>query len=112
MLVLRILLFVVLSALCAVSPLGAQTLYGSLTGNITDASGAVVPNAKVEALNVATGVAKSTQTDERGSYLMSDLQPGTYKVTVTAPSFSPRILNEAPVSVNSTFRLDVSLSVT
>lgn len=110
--VLRILLFMVLSAVCAVFPLGAQTLYGSLTGNVTDASGAVVPNAKVEALNVATGVVKSTQTDDRGAYLMSDLQAGTYKVTVTAASFSPRILNEAPVSVNSTFRLDVSLSVT
>jgi len=107
----RIALSVFLCLTCAFSPLNAQTLYGSLTGNVTDASAAAVPNAKVEALNVATGVVKSTQTDERGAYLMSDLQPGTYKVTVSAPAFSTRVLNDAQVTLNSTFRLDVSLSV-
>ena len=60
----------------------AQVLYGSLTGNVTDASGAAVPGAKVEALNVGTGVSKQAVTDDRGTYLFSDLQPGTYKVTI------------------------------
>jgi protocatechuate 3,4-dioxygenase beta subunit len=59
-------------------PAAAQTLYGSLTGNVTDASGAAVPNAKVDVLNVGTGILKTAQTDERGSYLFNDLQPGTY----------------------------------
>ena len=66
----------------------AQTLYGSLTGNVTDSTNASVPNAKVEALNTGTGVAKQMITDERGNYLMSDLQPGTYKVTISAPAFA------------------------
>jgi hypothetical protein len=47
--------------------LQAQVLYGSLTGNLTDASGAAVPGAKAEALNVATGIAKQTVTDDRGA---------------------------------------------
>ena len=45
----------------------AQVLYGTLTGTVSDQSGAAVPSAKVEALNVGTGVARSTTTDDRGN---------------------------------------------
>jgi hypothetical protein len=92
-------------------PAAAQTLYGSLTGIVTDASGAAVPNAKVEALNVATGVLKSAQTDDRGSYLFNDLQPGTYRVTISAKSFASRVVEGATISQNTTLRMDSSLSV-
>ena len=112
MIALRILVLTILSALLATGPASAQTLYGSLTGNVTDASGAAVPNAKVETLNLATGVVKSATTDDRGAYLMSDLQPGNYKVTISAASFSPRVMNSASVGPNSILRVDVSLSVT
>eukprot|EP00456_Euglypha_rotunda_P090531 TRINITY_DN94915_c0_g1_i1.p1 TRINITY_DN94915_c0_g1~~TRINITY_DN94915_c0_g1_i1.p1 ORF type:complete len:101 (-),score=22.29 TRINITY_DN94915_c0_g1_i1:10-312(-) len=80
--IIRILVLAILSALLATGPLSAQTLYGSLTGNVTDASGAAVPNAKIETLNVATGVVKTALTDDRGAYLLSDLQPGSYKVKI------------------------------
>src|SRR5215471_6489513 len=92
-------------------PVSAQVLYGSLTGNITDASGAAVPGVKVEALNIATGTAKEGATDERGVYLFSDLLPGTYKVTISAPAFSTRVFENAVVSLNNVLRLDASLSV-
>ena len=62
----RQLLLVAFSVLLATFPIEAQTLYGSLTGTVTDASGAAVPLAKVEALNTNTGNTKSTQTDDRG----------------------------------------------
>jgi hypothetical protein len=93
------------------SPAHGQVLYGSLTGNLTDASGAAVPNAKVEATNTSTGVSKATTTDDRGAYLFSDLQPGTYKVTISAPAFSTRVFNDVNVSLNSVLRLDAELSV-
>jgi len=89
----------------------AQTLYGSLTGNVTDGSGASVPKAKVEILNVATGVSRQVVTDERGGYLVSDLQAGTYRVTITAPSFQGRIQEGMAVDVNTVRRLDVTLQV-
>src|SRR3954454_22352777 len=79
----------------------AQVLYGSLTGNVTDASGAAIPGVKVEAVNGATGAAKQSVTDEHGTYLFSDLQPGTYKVTIAAPAFSTRIFEGVTVSLNS-----------
>ena len=89
----------------------AQTLYGSLTGNVTDSSGGSVPNAKIEILNVATGISRQVVTDERGSYLVSDLQAGTYRVTITAPSFQGRIQEGLAVDVNTVRRLDVTLQV-
>src|SRR3954463_13525098 len=100
----------VLLAVALSVPAAAQTLYGSLTGNVTDATGAAVPNAKIDALNVGTGILKSIQTDERGSYLFNDLQPGTYKVTFSAKAFASRVVEGVNISQNTTLRVDGSLS--
>src|SRR5881397_2414490 len=78
--------------------LHAQVLYGSLTGNVTDASGSAVPGAKVEALNTATGIAKQSATDERGTYIFTDLQPGAYRVTISAPAFASRVQEGVAIS--------------
>src|SRR5438105_3171328 len=92
-------------------PASAQVLYGSLTGNVTDASGSAVPGAKVEALNTATGIVKQTATDERGTYLFRDLQPGAYKITISAPAFASRVQEGATISLNTVLRLDAALTV-
>ena len=89
----------------------AQGLYGSLTGNITDPSGAAVPKAKVEALSADTGIARQTETDSRGVYLFSNLQPGFYKVTVTLPSFQTFIETNIEVQASAVRRVDVQLQV-
>jgi hypothetical protein len=89
----------------------AQTLYGSLTGSVTDATGAVVPNAKVEVSNIGTGITRQHTTDDRGVYLFSDLQPGTYKVTISAQGLTTRIEEGVRIEVNSVRRLDASLAV-
>ena len=47
-------------------PLNAQTLYGSLIGNITDPSGAAVPGVKVSVVNTGTGLSRETASNERG----------------------------------------------
>ena len=65
----------------------------------------------MEALNVATAAVKQGKTDERGTYLFSDLQPGTYKLTVSAPAFGTRVFENAVVSLNTVLRLDVGLTV-
>lgn len=89
----------------------AQTLYGSLTGNVTDSSSAPVPNVKVEMVNAATGFTREAKTDERGIFLTSDLQPGTYRVTFSAPSLQTRIQEGIVVDANNLRRLDVSLQL-
>ena len=87
-------ILVAVSLLFLAPNIRAQVLYGTLTGTVTDASAAPVPSAKVEAVNVGTGVAKQTTTDERGNYIFTDLQPGTYKVTISAPSFRTAVPNQ------------------
>ncbi len=105
------LLAVALFAYLAAGAARAQVLYGSLTGNVTDPSGAAVPNAKIEALNVETGIARSGATDERGVYLFTNLQAGTYKVTAAAASFRPMAENGVAVNANEVRRVNFGLQI-
>src|SRR5450631_1257605 len=88
---------VLLALACASRLADAQVLYGSLTGNVTDPSSAAVPGAKVTALNVDTGVTRQSDTDARGAYLFSNLQLGTYKVTIEAKGFQTTIVGQVVV---------------
>lgn len=107
-----LLLVTMLAAVVVPRPAGAQVLYGSLTGNVTDQTGAVVAAAaKVEALNVATNVARSTATDSRGNYLFSNLEPGTYQVTVKAPGFKTLVQKGVRIVTNAVQRVDIQLEV-
>jgi hypothetical protein len=104
--------FLCLAAALGISPNGAaQTLYGSLVGNITDSSGGSVPGAKVQAVNTATGFLRESAANERGAYLFSDLQPGTYEVRVSAPSFAAFTQTGVGVSANTVIRVDVQLQL-
>ncbi|MGA3242608.1 MAG: carboxypeptidase-like regulatory domain-containing protein, partial [Bryobacteraceae bacterium] len=101
-----------IAALLALAPsLHAQVLYGSLTGNVSDSTGRSVPNARIEALNVATGIARQATTDDRGGYLISDLQQGVYKVTITAASFGTVIEQGVTVDANTVRRVDAQLQL-
>jgi hypothetical protein len=86
-----------------------QVLYGSLTGNVTDQAGAVVPGAKVSAANVNTGVVKETVSDDAGRYLFGDLQPGVYKVTIAASNFKTLIQEDVRIAANMARRIDAQL---
>src|SRR5215470_2681346 len=89
----------------------AQILYGSLTGNVTDATGAAVTGAQVEALNTGTGNSTSVVTDERGAYLFNNLQAGIYKVTITSANFKALAQDSVRIDANATRRLDAQLQV-
>src|ERR1700679_712196 len=84
-----------LTATVAILPnVGTRSAYAQVTvsqihGTVTDASDAVVPGAKVTALNTATGIAVVATTDHSGYYLFSSLQPGgPYTITVEAAGFN------------------------
>ncbi len=67
----------------------AQVLFGSVSGTITDQSGATVSKAHLASVNKATGVQKETDADGSGHYMLTDLSPGAYDITVTATGFKP-----------------------
>jgi hypothetical protein len=77
-------------------PLRAQDSNSSLSGVITSAAGAVVPNANVAVKNLASGQLRDTQTDSGGHYIVSNLMPGEYELSVSAEGYST---NTAKVTV-------------
>ncbi len=89
----------------------AQVLYGSITGSITDPSGAAIPNVTVQANNTATGISKTTQTNSQGMYLITDLQPGPYTIVITAPSFGTLRQTGVTVNENAVTRQNAQMKV-
>ncbi len=88
----------------------AQTFRGSVAGTVADASGAVVPGARVIVTNVDTGLARETQTDETGYYVVPELPIGNYSVTVEKQGFQRAVVTGVRVDVAAERRIDVTLS--
>src|SRR5437879_11142503 len=65
----------------------AQTTTAAFQGTVTDTSGGVLPGAQVAASNVETGLKRTTTTSEAGRFLLSELPPGSYEITVTLTGF-------------------------
>ena len=86
----------------------AQTV-ASMTGTVTDSSGAIVANAKVTVTNDGTAVSKTTTTNGAGSYNVTDLNPGTYTVKVENPGFQTSILKGIGVEVAHAATVDAVL---
>src|SRR6266566_2212522 len=89
----------------------AQSATGTISGNVTDASGAGVPGAKVTATEVATNVARSVQPASDGSYSILFLPIGTYKLEVNAAGFKKFEQTGIVLDVNRNARVDAALQV-
>lgn len=102
---------VVVAFLLILAPVAsAQTLYGSLTGTVTDPTGSIVAGAQVTASNPATGLSRSVTTGSSGEYQFTDLPPGAYDVTFSAPTFGQSVSRAIPISANQTRRIDATLT--
>lgn len=88
----------------------AQADLGSCSGVVTDATGAVIPNAEVTLTNVATGAVRATVTNSKGEYSVTQLLPATYTVSFNAPGFAAASQNLA-VTVGSSNAVSVKLAV-
>jgi protocatechuate 3,4-dioxygenase beta subunit len=105
---------ILLMVLTAVNPCLLQAQSGTssaLSGDVTDASGAAVSNATVTATDVNTKATRSGATDAAGHFLFSQVNPGTYQVTVEANGFAISKSEPTPVGVGRTAALNFSLRV-
>ncbi|HTP44512.1 MAG TPA: carboxypeptidase-like regulatory domain-containing protein, partial [Candidatus Acidoferrum sp.] len=92
------------------SPLRAQTTT-SLRGTVTDQSGAVVSGAKVTITNTGTGISKTTNSANDGTYVFDPLPVGTYSVAVEKSGFAKFVQSGIVLELNQNGRLDVNLKV-
>ncbi len=89
----------------------AQTAFGTVVGNVTDPSGALVPNATVTLTNEGTGQRRTMKTTSAGTYSFVNLDPGNYTVQVEQAGFKTIEQKGIVVQVGSTTRQDVALQV-
>src|SRR5258708_701843 len=91
--------------------LHAQTGQSTLTGVVSDSSGAIVSGARVNILNAATGVARTTVTDGSGLFSIQALNPGEYRVTVSGKGFQTSLTTAVVLSADQTATLSPVLQV-
>ena len=96
-------------AALAAAPAGAQDARGSISGRVTDTSGAVLPGVTVEVVNIETNTPTTTTTSDQGRYTVLYLLPGTYKVTATLDGFRKGINDNVQVRVGDKVQYDVTL---
>ena len=89
----------------------SQTATGEFSGNVIDASGAVVASAKVTATSVETGATREVRTDQGGNYVLTFLQPGVYNLSAEAPGFRKTVQNNIELRINQRAEVNLALQV-
>ena len=95
---------IMLLILACATPDAAQVASGSIVGTVRDASSAVVADAAVTVRNTETGIAREVRTNREGNYVVTLLQPGTYRVTVEREGFKKAFQPAFTLDVNPTTR--------
>lgn len=89
----------------------AHAQSASITGIVSDKSGAVVANAAIDLVNVATQGASKTASNSSGVYSLAGISPGTYRITVSAPGFQTEQRTDISVAIGANIALNFTLPV-
>ena len=103
------LILAILVVLLVAAASAAQTFRGTILGTVTDTSGAAVAGATVAVKNTDTGLTRTVNTSDDGSYAVPELPIGTYDVTVEKAGFETSVAKGVAVEVAHDRRVDVSL---
>jgi hypothetical protein len=109
-----VLLMVALSCLLTLAPsaLYSQAVStGTISGTVTDPSGAAVVDATATVTDAATNTPRTTATNETGRYVFANVQPGTYTVTINKTGFRVAKFTNQTVNVGTSLTLNVSLEI-
>src|SRR5690349_8125158 len=94
-----------------VTPLAAQTVTGTISGVVSDPTGAVVPQATVSITNINTAFSRTVTTNDMGEYVAPDLPNGNYRIIVKQANFKEAVINNVEVHVASTALVNVELTM-
>ena len=89
----------------------AQSDRGTITGTVSDPTGAMIPSAPIEAKHIETGAVYQIQSSNTGNYTVGQLPAGMYQITVSAPGFKQYVRTGITVQVAQTLRVDIKLEV-
>lgn len=89
----------------------AQSTFGTITGRVTDESGAVLPGVSVDVTHQAMNVTRTALTDERGNYSVTHLNAGVYRVAAELQGFSTAVFPDIRLDSATTIRIDAQLTV-
>jgi len=92
-------------------PVSAQTLYGSVVGQIEDPSGAAIVQSTVTLTNKATGQGYEGKADETGRFLVPNVMPGDYDLKIAATGFKTQVRTDIHVSAGALTRSDFKMEV-
>ena len=107
----RFLLATCFAAVC-LTPVHAQAVANAtIHGDVTDASGAAVPNARIKATQTATGQATNATSGADGAYVLLNLPVGPYRLEVSAPSFSTSIRSGLLLQIGNNIQLNIALQL-
>ncbi|HKR12976.1 MAG TPA: carboxypeptidase regulatory-like domain-containing protein [Pyrinomonadaceae bacterium] len=102
----------VLVCVLAGSAMAQQAAKATLTGTVTDPNGAVVAGVNVTATQTATGIRRTTVSNDEGLYVLADLAPGDYELRVEAKGFLTKVSKTpVPLQVGQTVTLNVPLQI-
>ncbi len=93
------------------SGLQGQTANGTIAGTIVDSTGAAIPGAKVTATDIETNISRNATTNSAGGYRIESVQPSSYRVVVTAPSFAQTTIAHTEVTASVVTSVNATLAV-
>jgi hypothetical protein len=110
--ILLVLLLLVCTALLSLTPAWAQsTASGTVSGQVTDPSDAVIPGATVTLVDTATKTTRDTTTNDAGRYVFVNVAPGTYEIRVTKVGFAQTVISRQNVQIGSVTNASVTMKV-
>ncbi|MGH9375791.1 MAG: carboxypeptidase-like regulatory domain-containing protein, partial [Terriglobia bacterium] len=102
-------LLLVVASIVTPARVFGQVSGGGVSGSVTDASGAAMPNVKISLRDMATGVTRTIVTDARGFYTAPDLPPDTYEMTVSTAGFVTQVRTGITVTVGARLVLNITM---
>jgi hypothetical protein len=102
--------FTILIAVLVARPVRAQSTFATLTGTVTDASGAVLPGVTITVTNTATKTVRTVVTDNVGEYVLPNIDAGVYRITTAISGFAVQT-REAELLARQTVRVDIQLQL-